>query len=134
MTTSTTAPQGIPSPNTGKMMTKRIQDRDRTTVILTYSRTDANDLRMLAQSVILKAGKKPSLSLFARRALQVYGSYLRDASNAANETAVLNRMVTPVPAPAAYSKKKAPMSQAERSIALSALIGLDPGCDAGRSE
>lgn len=98
-----------PSDNTGKLMTRRIQARDRTTVLLTYSATDANELRMMAQSVTLKAGKKPSLSLFARRALQVYGSYLRDSGNAANETAVLDRMTTKVPKPAPRSRKPIPL-------------------------
>ena len=96
-----------PSDNTGKVLTQRIQARDRTTVLLTYSTRDANELRRMAQSITLKAGKKPSLSLFARRALQVYGSYLKDSRNAANEAAVLDRMGTPVPSPAPRSKRKA---------------------------
>ena len=95
-----------PSDNSGKVLTQRIQAHDRTTVLLTYSTQDANELRRMAQSITLKAGKKPSLSLFARRALQVYGRYLEDSRNAANETAVLDRMVTPVPSPAARSKRK----------------------------
>ena len=100
-------PDMTPSDNTGKVLTQRIQARDRTTVLLTYSTRDANELRRMAQSITLKAGKKPSLSLFARRALQVYGSYLKDSRNAANEAAVLDRMVTPVPSPAPRSKRKA---------------------------
>ena len=96
-----------PSDNTGKVLSRRIQARDRTTVLLTYSASDANALRMLAQSITLKAGKRPSLSLFARRALQVYGSYLDDPRNAATETAALNRMVTEVPQAATTSMKKA---------------------------
>ena len=95
-----------PSDNAGKVLTRRIQAHDRTTVLLTYSTSDANELRRLAQSITLKAGKKPSLSLFARRALQIYGRYLQDSTNAANETAALNRMVTPVPSPASKSKKQ----------------------------
>jgi hypothetical protein len=95
-----------PSDNNGKVLTRRIQSHDRTTVLLTYSTTDANELRRLAQSITLKAGKRPSLSLFARRALQVYSAYLQSPTNAESETAVLNHMVTLVPSPATRSKLK----------------------------
>lgn len=96
-----------PSDNTGKVLAKRIQAHDRTTVLLTYSRTDANELRTLVQSITLKASKKPSLSLIAKRAMGIYLERMKEPDEFARETAVLDRMVTPVPAPAPYSKKKA---------------------------
>ncbi len=94
-----------PSDNTGKVLAKRIQAHDRTTVLLTYSRPDANRLRMLVQSITLKANKKPSLSLIARRAVDIYLERMKSPEGFASETAVLNHMVTPVPSPAPYSKK-----------------------------
>ena len=104
-----------PSDNTGKVLAKRIQAHDRTTVLLTYSRADANALRMLVQSIALKAStdgasyKRPSLSLIARRAVGIYLERMKNPDEFASETAALDRMVTPIPAPAMYSKKpKAP--------------------------
>ena len=93
--------------NTGKVMTKRIQARDRTTVLLTYSASDANALRMLAQTIQLRGDRKPSLSLLARRAMTIYRALL-DSSPAAFDAEVraLDKMVTPVPKPAPLSKRQ----------------------------
>ena len=99
-----------PSDNSGKMMTRRIQARDRTSVMLTYSTTDAFELRKMVQSIRLKGDKKPSLSLIARRSLQLYGRHLEQVKAGrpdlfAAELTALERMVTPVPQPARKSKK-----------------------------
>ena len=87
-------------------MTRRIQARDRTTLILSYTTSDANSLRALAQSISLKADKKPSLSLLSRRALELYGMLLRSPKARAAEIDVLNRMTTAVPKPATVSKRQ----------------------------
>ena len=106
--TTTPAPFGVPSENTGKLMTRYIKAHNRTTVVLSYSTTDAHALRMMAQSITLKEGKKPSLSLLSRRALQIYSDLLLSPGNLSRETDKLNSMVTRVPAPATTSKRKGP--------------------------
>lgn len=92
-------------PNDNKLMTKRIQASDRTTVILSYTKRDALALRELAYSITLKAGKRPSLSLISRRSLQLYSQILSNPTHREAEIQALNTMVTPVPTPAPYSKK-----------------------------
>ncbi len=93
-------------PNDNKMMTKRVQASDRTTLILSYPSKDAQELRALASSFTLKAGKKASLSLISRRSLQLYSRLLTDPARKASEALALNAMVTPTPAPAFRSKKE----------------------------
>ena len=95
-----------PDPNDNKLMTKPVQASDRTTVILSYTQRDAQALRLMAASVTLKAGKKASLSLISRRSLQLYSQLITDPTRKAHEEAALNRMVTAVPAPAPFSKRK----------------------------
>jgi hypothetical protein len=94
-----------PDPNDQKLMTKRIQASDRTTVILSYSTRDAQALRAIAQAILLKQGKRPSLSLLCRRALQLYGQLITSPAHREAEIQELNQLVTPVPAPAPHSKK-----------------------------
>jgi hypothetical protein len=98
-------PTMTPDPNDQKLMTKRIQARDRTTVILSYTSRDAQALRAIAQTILLKRDKRPSLSLLCRRALQLYGQLLASPVHRAAEIAALNKMVTAVPAPAPHSKR-----------------------------
>jgi len=89
-------------------MSKRIQARDRSTVILTYSTMDANSLRMMAQQIRLKGDRKPSLSLIARRSMQVYQQFIQASPfNFEAERQELEKMVTRIPKPAKTSKKKA---------------------------
>ena len=100
-----------PSENTGKLMTKQIKAADGTTVILTYLRPDAQAMRAFVQSIRLKGNKSPSLSLIARRSIGLYLADLEEARQSNSElfdqeVAALERMVTPVPKPATYSKKK----------------------------
>lgn len=97
-----------PDQNDNKIMTKPIQASDRTTVILSYTQRDAQALRSLAAAFTLKGTKKASLSLISRRSLQLYLQLIDDPSRKAHEEAALNRMVTVVPAPAPFSKRKAP--------------------------
>jgi hypothetical protein len=87
-----------PNTTTGKVITKQIKAYDRTTLVLSYTTKDANELRALVQSMRLKAGKKPSLSVIARRALRVYVDRLPDVWDA--EIEALNKMTTRVPKPA----------------------------------
>jgi len=101
-----------PSDNAGKVLTRRIQAADGTTVLLHYQAPEAHRMRALVQSIRLKGDRKPSLSLIARRSMQLYLARL--ASAQANrpdlytaEIAELEAMVTPVPQPALRSKKKA---------------------------
>lgn len=95
-----------PDSNDRKLMTKRIQASDRTTVILSYTSRDAQALRAIAQAILLKQGKRPSLSLICRRSLQIYSQILTSPAHRAAEIEELNQLVTPVPAPAPHSKKK----------------------------
>lgn len=70
-------------------------------------------MRQLVQSIRIKGTRKPSLSLIARRSMQLYVARLEAAQRTRpelfdSEVAELERMVTRVPAPARYSKRKAP--------------------------
>ena len=94
-----------PDPNDQKLMTKRIQASDRTTVILSYSTRDAQALRAIAAAILLKRDKRPSLSLLCRRALQLYGQLITSPAHRAAEIEALNKMVTSVPVPAPHSKR-----------------------------
>ncbi|CAN5330890.1 hypothetical protein BH09PSE5_BH09PSE5_06850 [soil metagenome] len=121
-----------PSENTGKVLTRRIQAADGTTVALHYEFAEANAMRTLIQSVLLRGSKRPSLSLIARRSMQLYLDQLAAAKATApdlyaSEIAELDRMVTRVPKPAPKSKRKT-------TQVLASLIGLGPGNDAGRGE
>ena len=98
----------IPEPNDGKIFTRRIQASDRATVSLTFTTRDAKALRAMAASFTLKGAKKASLSLISRRSLHLYLQLITDPTRKAHEEAALNKMVTPVPAPAPFSKRKAP--------------------------
>ncbi len=95
------------SPDTasGKVMTKRVGAYDRTTLVLSYTASDALALRALAQSIVLKGNKKATLSLIARRALRLYRDALRSPEVFASETAELEQMVTTVPHPARKSPR-----------------------------
>ena len=97
-----------PEPNDGKVFTRRIQASDRATVSLTFTTRDAEALRAMAAAFTLKGDKKASLSLISRRSLQLYLQLIADPTRKALEEAALNRMVTVVPAPAPFSKRKAP--------------------------
>jgi hypothetical protein len=99
-----------PDQNDSKVLTRRVQPNDRSTVILSYPSRDASALRKLAASFTLKGDKKASLSLLSRRALQVYAQILTNPDHRANETNALDKMVTPVPSPAPFSTRKAPAS------------------------
>lgn len=95
-----------PDPNDAKLMTKRVQAGDRTTVVLSYPTRDAQALRTLASSFTLKANKKASLSLISRRSLDLYSMLMADPARRRQEVQVLNAMVTTTPAPATHSKRK----------------------------
>ena len=96
-----------PSDNTGKVMTRHIQAKDGTTVALHYPAYQAQALRSLVQRIRLKGDRKPSLSLFARRAMQVYLDHIESSPRALEaERLAMEKMVTPVPVPAKFSKRK----------------------------
>lgn len=97
-----------PDQNDSKVLTKRVQPSDRSTVILSYPSREAIALRTLAASFILKGDKKASLSLVSRRALQVYAQILSNPAHRINEAKALDKMVTPVPSPAPFSTRKVP--------------------------
>ncbi len=92
-----------PITTSGKVLTKQIKAFDRTTLVLSYTTDDANALRALVQSMHLKAGKKPTLSVLARRALRFYLDRLPGMW--ATEIEALNKMTTREPKPAPRSKK-----------------------------
>ena len=95
-----------PDPNDNKIFTRRVQASNRSTVVLSYTTSDAHNLRAVAASFTLKGDKKASLSLLARRSLQLYLQLLSDPTRKGHEEAILNKMVTPVPAPAPLSTRK----------------------------
>lgn len=97
-----------PDQNDNKVLTKRVQASDRSTVILSYPSREASALRTLAASFTLKGDKKASLSLVSRRALQVYAQILTNSEHRTNETKALDKMVTPVPSPAPFTTRKTP--------------------------
>ena len=99
----------LPTKNDNKLLTKRVQASGRSTVILSYTTSDAQALRNLAKEISLKSGKKASLSLLSRRSLQIYSVMLANPAYLINELQVLNKMVTPVPAPSkASTRQKVP--------------------------
>jgi len=105
-----TATPMIPSDNTGKVLTRRVRAADGTAVMLHYRTPEAVAMRSLIQSIRIKGDKTPSLSLIARRAMQLYVARLDAARYSlpdvfAAEVAELERMVTPVPKPAQVSRK-----------------------------
>ena len=93
----------LPTKNDNKLLTKRVQASGRSTVILSYTTSDAQALRNMAKEIILKSGKKASLSLLSRRSLQIYALILANPSHLVNELQVLNKMVTPLPSPSKAS-------------------------------
>lgn len=93
-----TSPPTPHTGNLGKILTKRIRCRDMSVVTVAYPTPDAQAIRALAQSIRLKGGTKPSLSLLTRRALHLYMKAFPAVSEA--ETRALNDMTTPVPQPA----------------------------------
>ena len=99
-----------PSDNSGKIMSKMIRAADGTTVALTYLKPEAHAMRALVQSIRLKGSKSPSLSLIARRSMQLYVSRLESARASrpdifAAEVAELDKMVTTYPSPRPVSRK-----------------------------
>ena len=99
-----------PQDNTGKIMSQMIRAADGTTVALTYLKPEARAMRNLVQSIRLKGTKTPSLSLIARRSMQLYVSRLESAKATrpdifAAEVAELEKMVTRHPSPRPVSRK-----------------------------
>ena len=85
-------------------------------------------MRQLVQSIRIKGTRKPSLSLIARRSMQLYVARIETAQRTrpevfAAEIAELERMVTPTPAPAQYSKRKPSVETADHSGAEEAQRG-----------
>lgn len=100
----------IPQPgNRGKIMSARIRCRDKSTIAINYPQHEAQAIRDLAASIRLKCGTRPSLSLLSRRALEIYLSVFPQAIE--RETAVLNRMVTPVPKPRPSTGRQRPSNE-----------------------
>jgi hypothetical protein len=64
----------------------------RTVLALTFSRDEAEALRRLSCHIVVKAGRRPSMSLLARRGLQLFEeAYRRDPEG---EVTKMRRMVT----------------------------------------
>jgi hypothetical protein len=105
MTNTTTPTASGLTDITGKVLPRRVPARDRSILALTYSRREAQDLRILAESITLKGDRKATMSTIARRALALYARIY--ASNPAGEVAALEAIVTQVPQAATVSKKKA---------------------------
>ena len=98
-------PQASPKPlntNAGLILTKRVQAKDRSTVVLSYPASDAVAMRALAQSINLKGDRQPSLSLLTRRSMALYLEMLDTARTGhpmawAAEIAALEQMATAHP-------------------------------------
>jgi hypothetical protein len=93
---SNRSPQRPHNEAAGKVFTKRVRANDRTTLTLSYTPADAARLRTMAQSMSLKGGKSPAMSVIARRSLDVYAQVLE--SNTAAEVDAVARMTTAHPA------------------------------------
>ena len=88
--------------NTNTAMTKYLTGKDRTTLTLSFRPSDAEALRQLVRSIRLQKAEgtplqPPSMSLLARRALDVYRSHLTRPGVLAFETEALQRMSMPKP-------------------------------------
>lgn len=96
---STPTPTSVRPPVdiTGKILTKRVRAKNRSTLILSYTASDAQALRDFAKTIHLRGDRIPPLSLLARRALQVYLPFLARAETKAAEIAALEKMVTREP-------------------------------------
>lgn len=105
MTTETRPIRCPPETTTATVLTRRVRAYDRSTLVLSYSSADAKELRALVQAIRLKQGKRPTLSLLARRGLNLYRDALMRPGVLESEIAKLNEMTTPVPKPA--TKRKA---------------------------
>jgi hypothetical protein len=105
MTTQTRPIRCPPETVTASVLTKRIRYYDRTSLALTFPAADAKSLRELAQAIRLKQDKRPTLSLLARRGLNLYREALMRPGVMESEIAQLNEMTTPVPKPAPKSRK-----------------------------
>jgi predicted N-acetyltransferase YhbS len=82
--------------NTGKVHTKYIRAADGTAVTLNYRPQEAKALRAFVQSIRLRGDKVPSLSLIARRSMQVYMTHIQfSPSTLAAEVEALERIATP---------------------------------------
>lgn len=91
---------------TAAVLTKRVRAYDRSTLVLSYSSADAQELRALAQAIRLKQDKRPTLSLLARRSLHLYREALMRPGAMESEIAKLNEMTTPVPKPAPVTARR----------------------------
>ena len=67
-----------PTPDiTGTVKTKaRPQERGRSSLVLSFKPHEATALRALCGSLQFPNGKTPSMSLIARRSLEVYGAFV----------------------------------------------------------
>lgn len=83
--------------NTDKVMTKYIRARDGTKLILNYHHQEANAMRQVLSRIRLTGNRAPSLSLIARRSMELYLEHLQSGSLAfANEVDALEKLATPV--------------------------------------
>lgn len=97
-------PQGSPD-NTDKILSQRLPAHGRTTLTITYTAAQAQELRRVVQSIRIKGGKTPTMAVFARRAMALYLGRLNAAQRSnpqilQEEVEELERLVTPVPQPA----------------------------------
>lgn len=73
-----------------------LRARDGTTLILNYRPEEAIGLRAAVQRLRLSGGRKPSLSLVARRSMGLYLSLLNSGASAlATEIEALEKLATP---------------------------------------
>jgi hypothetical protein len=99
-----------PSTNDDKLMSTRIKRADGTTVVLTYRKPEAASLRSFVSSIRLRGDKQPSLSLIARRSLNLYLDRLealrvRAPAVYESELKALERMTAPL-CPKTLAKKR----------------------------
>jgi hypothetical protein len=89
-------------PREGQVLTKHTRGK-RTVLALTFNEHEAEALRRLCSHIIVKAGRKPSMSLLARRGLQLFAAAYRN--DPAHEVAVMSRMVSDDTVPVAPARR-----------------------------
>lgn len=104
MTHQTQPLVAAPRPNrpipdtTGQVKTKARRAAGRTTLMLTFSPSEASAMRELCQALRFANGKLPSMALVARRSLEVYRAWtdevLRGPAGPEGERRALTRLAS----------------------------------------
>ena len=81
----------------GKVLTRRVSRTGNSALVLNYPQNEAARLRDLVDSIRLRGNRKPSMSLLARRSMQLYLDMVQSSHAAlANEVQALEMLSTPI--------------------------------------